>query len=88
LTGIRRAARAHKAALAIDLLKPSIADEQAGNVFVNVASMYPPYLRGQALLLLRQGKESAAEFQKIIDHPGVVLNFFTAALARLGLARA
>jgi hypothetical protein len=37
---------------------------------------------------LRQGSEAAAEFQKIVDRPGVVLTSITGALARLGLARA
>ena len=50
--------------------------------------VYPIYLRGQAYLLAHQGKAAAAEFQKIIDHPGVVLNFPLGALAHLGLARA
>ncbi|MBZ5630061.1 MAG: tetratricopeptide repeat protein [Acidobacteriia bacterium] len=50
--------------------------------------MYPVYLRGQALLLSHQGVAAAAEFQKIMDHPGVVLNYPLGALARLGLARA
>jgi hypothetical protein len=50
--------------------------------------MYPVYLRGQAYLLARQGKEAAVEFQKIIDHRGIVLNFPLAALAHLGLGRA
>jgi hypothetical protein len=34
------------------------------------------------------GKQAAVEFKKIIDHPGIVLNFHLGALARLGLARA
>jgi hypothetical protein len=50
--------------------------------------MYPVYLRGEAYLLARQGKEAVAEFQKIIDHRGIVLNFPLGTLARLGLARA
>ena len=52
-----------------------------------VGGMYSAYLRGEAYLLARQGKEAAAEFQKIIDHRGIVLNFPLDALARLGLAR-
>jgi predicted Zn-dependent protease len=44
--------------------------------------------RGQAYLQMRKGGDAAAEFQNIIEHRGVVLNFPTAALARLGLARA
>jgi len=52
------------------------------------APLYPVYVRGQAYLALHQGKEAAAEFQKIIDHRNVVQNFVTGALAHLGLARA
>jgi hypothetical protein len=48
--------------------------------------LYPVYLRGLALLGARQGS-AAAEFQKILDHPGVVLNEPIGALARLGLGR-
>ena len=50
--------------------------------------MGPTYLRGEAYLMLHDGKAAAAEFQKFIDHRGVVLNFPWGALARLGLARA
>jgi DNA-binding winged helix-turn-helix (wHTH) protein/tetratricopeptide (TPR) repeat protein len=48
----------------------------------------PVYLRGEAYLMLRDGNRAAAEFQKFIDHRGVVMNFPWGALARLGLARA
>ena len=50
--------------------------------------LYPIYVRGQAYLKLRKGKEAAAEFQKIIDHRGLVINLMTGVLAHLGLARA
>ena len=43
---------------------------------------------GRPTFKLRQGKEAAAEFQRIIDHRGIVLNFPLAALANLGLGRA
>jgi serine/threonine protein kinase len=46
------------------------------------------YLRGTAYLALRDGKKAAAEFQKFLDHPGLVSNFSWGALARLGLAKA
>ena len=49
---------------------------------------YPVYFRAEALLANHQATAAAAEFQKIIDHPGVVLNEPIAALAYLGLARA
>ena len=51
-------------------------------------SLYPVYLRGQAYLATRQGKEAAAEFQKFLDHRSIVLNSPLGALAHLGLARA
>jgi Tfp pilus assembly protein PilF len=50
--------------------------------------MYPVFVRGEAYLAARQGSEAAAEFKKILDHPGIVLNQPIGALAHLGLARA
>jgi hypothetical protein len=50
--------------------------------------LYPVYLRGEANLAANQGTAAAAEFQKILDHPGVVLNEPISALAQLGLGRA
>ncbi len=51
-------------------------------------ALYPVDVRGEACLAAHQGSEAAAEFQKILDHPGIVLNEPIGALARLGLARA
>ncbi|HEY0757951.1 MAG TPA: protein kinase [Acidisarcina sp.] len=51
-------------------------------------AMYPAYIRGEAQLAAAHGPEAAAEFQRIIDHRGVVLNEHIAVLAVLGLARA
>jgi eukaryotic-like serine/threonine-protein kinase len=48
----------------------------------------PAYLRGEAYLMLHDGNRAAAEFQKFIDHRGLVVNFPWGALARLELARA
>jgi DNA-binding winged helix-turn-helix (wHTH) protein/Flp pilus assembly protein TadD len=53
-----------------------------------VFSLFPVFVRGQAYLAARQGGDAAAEFQKILDHRGVVLNGAFAPLAHLGLARA
>jgi eukaryotic-like serine/threonine-protein kinase len=50
--------------------------------------IYPAYLRGQAYLLLHQGSEAAAEFQKFIDHRAVAVNCPLGALAHLWLGRA
>ena len=50
--------------------------------------LIPEYMRGQACLMLHDGKGAAAEFQKFIDQWGKVGNFPLGALARFGLARA
>jgi serine/threonine protein kinase/Flp pilus assembly protein TadD len=50
--------------------------------------LYPVYVRAEALLAQHQGGAAAAEFQKILNWPGVVSNEPIGALARLGLARA
>jgi tetratricopeptide (TPR) repeat protein len=50
--------------------------------------LYPAYVRGKAFLALRQPAEAAAEFHKILDHPGIVWSDPVAALAKLQLARA
>jgi eukaryotic-like serine/threonine-protein kinase len=49
--------------------------------------LYPIYLTAEAYLAAHQGSAAAAEFQKILDHPGVVTNELIGALAHLGLAR-
>jgi eukaryotic-like serine/threonine-protein kinase len=54
----------------------------------NSSCLYPTYLRGEAYLANGQGKEAAVEFQKILDHSGIVWNCWTGALAHLGVARA
>jgi len=54
----------------------------------NISCLYPTYIRGEAYLASGQGQEAAAEFQKIIDHSGIVWNCWTGALAHLGVARA
>jgi serine/threonine protein kinase/Flp pilus assembly protein TadD len=56
-----------------------------GDVTVN---MYPVYIRGQAYLAGHQGSKAVAEFQKILDHRGIVLNSPIGALAHLQVGRA
>ena len=53
-----------------------------------LASVYPAYVRGQAYLLLHNGPAAVAEFQKLVDHPSIVLNLVTGSLAHLQIARA
>ena len=50
--------------------------------------LYPIYVRGEAYMALHQGAQAAAEFQKILDHPGIVISDPVGALARLQLGRA
>ncbi len=54
----------------------------------NLSCLYPTYIRGEAYLAAGQGTAAAAEFQKILDHSGIVWNCWTGALAHLGVARA
>jgi eukaryotic-like serine/threonine-protein kinase len=74
---------------AIDALQPAIPMDLSQIGYLgNLSCLYPAYVRGNAYLAAGQGSEAAAEFQKIIDHSGIVWNCFTGALARLGVARA
>jgi tetratricopeptide (TPR) repeat protein len=59
----------------------------AGGGYVWLA-LYPVFVRGEAYLAAHQGKEAAAEFQKILDHRGIVLNQPIGALAHLQIGRA
>ena len=54
----------------------------------NWAALYPVFVRGEAHLAAHQGSEAAAEFQKILDHRGIVLNSPIGALAHLQIGRA
>ncbi len=72
---------------AIELLKLASTIELGQPTGITVF-LCPVYLRGEAYLMLHDGKAAAAEFQKFIDYRGLVVNFPWGALARLGLARA
>ena len=72
-------------AKAIEILQATSSYE-LGQASINY--LYPAYLRGAGYLKAGQGKEAVAEFQKMLDHRGVTLNFVTGALARLQLGRA
>jgi tetratricopeptide (TPR) repeat protein len=73
---------------AIELLKAVSTVELGTPTAVLTVYLCPVYIRGEAYLMLHDGNAAAAEFQKFIDHRGVVVNFPWGALARLGLARA
>jgi Tfp pilus assembly protein PilF len=53
-----------------------------------IGPFYPIYVRGQAYLAAHQGAEAAIEFQKILDHRGIVVSDPIGALAHLQLGRA
>ena len=70
---------------AIETLQNAAPYELAG---AGRLSLYPIYLRGEAYLASHQGSQAAAEFQKILDHRGLMENFPLGALAHLQLGRA
>jgi eukaryotic-like serine/threonine-protein kinase len=75
--------------LALNTLQASSSIEFGSVLFLNnISCLHAPYIRGEAYLAAGQGKAAAAEFQKILDHSGIVWNCWTGALARLGVARA
>ena len=57
-------------------------------VMREAGTLFPAFVRGEAYLAAHKGNEASAEFQKIIDHPGIVLNSPIGALAHLQIARA
>jgi hypothetical protein len=73
----------NNAAAAIQILRPAVAYEMGSEM-----SAWPAYIRGLAYLRWRAGSDAAAEFQKIIEHRGVVAASVLYPLAHLGLARA
>jgi tetratricopeptide (TPR) repeat protein len=72
---------------AVELLKV-VSLIELGQPTETTVFLCPVYLRGEAYLMLHDGNAAATEFQKFIDHWGVVGNFEWGALARLGVARA
>jgi eukaryotic-like serine/threonine-protein kinase len=78
------------AAAAVESLRAAAPYELGASTFSTPRwnGLYPVFVRGEAYLGAHQGNEAAAEFQKILDHPGMVVNEPIGALARLGLARA
>jgi tetratricopeptide (TPR) repeat protein len=76
-------------AAAVNTLQAASAIELGQIDFLaNISCLYHVYVRGEAYLAAGQGSAAAAEFQKILDHSGIVWNCWTGALARLGVARA
>ena len=87
-----------RAQLALDKNHPAVAlnelqaaaPVELANIYLSAqysSCLYHVYIRGEAYLAAGQGPQAAAEFQKILDHSGIVWNCWTGALARLGVAR-
>jgi tetratricopeptide (TPR) repeat protein len=79
---------ANNSAQAVVFLEAAGPYELGGPPQLQVSTMYPVYIRGQAQLMAHNGAAAAIEFQKFLDHRGVTINFPLGALAHLGLARA
>ena len=77
-------------AAAVNALQAATPPQELGLVqfLANISCLYPAYVRGEAYLATGQGSAAAAEFQKILDHGGIVWNCWTGALGHLGVARA
>jgi eukaryotic-like serine/threonine-protein kinase len=79
------------ASKALEILQVAVAHELGvprSSVSALFGELYPAYLRGEAYLAAHQGREAAAEFQKILDHRGLVISDPVGALAHLQLGRA
>lgn len=73
---------------AIEVLQEASSYELGAPPLFQFGTLFPVYLRGQAYLRAGRGGAAAGEFQKFVNHRGVVLNFPLGALAFLGLGRA
>jgi hypothetical protein len=79
---------ANNATQAIESLEATAPYELGVPEQFQLGTMYPVYLRGVAYLESGNGIAAAQQFQRILDHPGLTINFPLGALARLGLGRA
>jgi tetratricopeptide (TPR) repeat protein len=79
------AAENTRAAAAYELAVPGTAYFTGASFF---GALYPVYVRGLAYSRLGRGREAIAEFQKVLDHPGITLNDPIGPMARLELGRA
>ena len=84
-------ALSHDPSKAIDLLQTAVPYDlaQTGIGFFGFfGNLYPAYVRGEAYLAAHQVTEAATEFQKILDHRGIVFADPVGAMARVQLGRA
>jgi serine/threonine protein kinase/tetratricopeptide (TPR) repeat protein len=75
-------------ARALEVLEPAAPYDLAAPGQFQLSTAFPLFFRGQAYLKMGNPAQAILQFQKIIDNPGAVLNFYTFPLAHLGIARA
>jgi tetratricopeptide (TPR) repeat protein len=78
--------RTHDPGGAIEALRPALKYDTAYPPSFN--SLYPAYIRGQAYLQMGEGRSASVEFQKLLDHPGLIGRNVIGALSYLQMARA
>ena len=79
------------ASKALELLQAAVPNELGAprsSLEGHFGGLYPIYVRGQAYLAAHHGAGASTEFQKIVDHRGIVVSDPVGAVARLQLARA
>jgi eukaryotic-like serine/threonine-protein kinase len=72
---------------AIEMLRVAAPFDKAAPSALTMSTLYPAYARGEAYLGIGDGARAAVEFQEVIEHRGMVLNFPLGALAYLGRGR-
>lgn len=83
-----------EAAAAVELLQTAVPYEDGAplsggsDFLLGADNLHPAYVRGLAYLAARRGQEAAVEFQKILDHRGIVISDPIGALAQMQLGRA
>jgi tetratricopeptide (TPR) repeat protein len=87
LLAVRRGAGSQAAGVLQSAL-PYELGQHRSSVHGNFGALYPIYVRGDAYLAAHQGAAAAAEFQKILDHRGIVVSDPVGVLAQLELGRA
>ena len=81
----------HEPSKAVELLQTTNPYELGTGILASsmrLGSLYPAYVRGEAYLASRQGRGAVVEFQKILDHRGIVISDPIGALAHLQIGRA
>jgi tetratricopeptide (TPR) repeat protein len=76
-----------KSSQALEYLEAA-APYELGQAGTSINYLYPAYVRGLAYLRANNSTAAAAEFQKLVDHSGIVANFVTGSLAHIQIGRA